>query len=348
MVTRVSGWGHQARAALVDALKEANEPMVAREVAGCSSFLLGGSVTVHQAEGDRRHLGGLNHCGRPICPICGPYLSARRLEALEPVAARLAADEGLRHFMVVLTLRHRLGSPWRPLVDLLRKMQTRLRTHRRWKDRVAGFVRLLESTHGRNGHHPHEHLILSVREGQEWDPSEFFKWIEEICSQMAEQAERTTEWREGWWSEIPRERLLQAATYLANDSEKQGTLSVLHETTASATKHQPIWTIPAEAFAEVWKNSKKMRWFGVGGCWKTTETDATDEALNEEREEVGQVVAHIPGDVWRSWTPQERRDRCSVITDRGVPWRDLQEVLEAWGCVLGPPPDPWAGVDQSG
>lgn len=348
-VTRVSGWGHQARAALVDALREANEPEVAREVAGCSSFLLGGSaVTVHQVEGDRRHLGGLNHCGRNLCPICAPYLSARRLEALEPVAARLAADEGLRHFMVVLTLRHRLGAAWRPLVAVLRAMQRRVTAHRRWKGQVEGFVRLLESTFGRNGHHPHEHLLVSIRADEGWDPAEFFAWVQETCEGVARKADRTTEWREGWWSEVPRERLVQATTYLAADAEKQGTLPALYEATSTATKHQPIWAIPAPAFAEVWTASKGMRWFGVGGCWKTTETDATDEALNEEREEVGQVVAHIPGEVWRSWKPQERRDRCAVITDRGVPWRELQEVLQAWGCVLGPPPDPWAAVDQSG
>ena len=339
----VTGWGHQAKAALVDYLVASGENLAARGVAACSSFLLGATATINQGEGGKRHIGGLNHCGRMLCPVCAPYLMARRLEALESVAAKIAADPGLRHFMAVLTLRHHLGGSWKVLVKALRKMQTGLRQGHQWRDLVEGYIRLLESTFGRNGHNPHEHLIISVRADEGWNPEEFFAWIQALCDRQARKAGRTTEWKDGWWSEIPRDRLLQATRYLA-ESDKMGT-TALREAASAATKHQPIWTIPAKPYAEIYTESRGTKWFGTGGCWSSEEVDKTDEELNEERQDAGQVVAHILGDTWKTWTPKERRDRLAVITDKGIPWADLVPCILTWGVVLGPPPDPWPGEE---
>jgi hypothetical protein len=269
---------------------------------------------------------------------------ANRVAGIEVIAARLAADEGLRHFMVVISVRHHLGAAWKPLVKALRAMQTAMRKGDQWKQLVAGYLRLLESTYGRNGHHPHEHILISLRVDEDWDPTAFFDWIESICARQARKAGRTTDWQKGWWSEVPRECLVKAIRYLA-EADKMGTsIPVLREIASAASKHQPIWTIKPKAFAEIWRESKGMKWFGVGGCWASKDLLKTDGELNDERQEVGRVVAHIPVDTWRNWTPKERRDRLSIITNRAIPWPELVPELLAWGGILGIPVDPWEGV----
>lgn len=313
--------------------------MAGTVAACCARPLRSGAVTVHERPGGKRHVGGLAHCGAMTCPICAPYLMMQRLEALSAVAVTLAKDEGLRHFMLVLTLRHHLGAPWKPLVKALRAMQTALRQGHPWRSRVAGYIRLLESTFGRHGHHPHEHIILSVRAEADWDPGEFFAWVQALCDQQARKASRTCDWAEGWWSEIPRERLAVATTYLSA-SDKLGVSSALQEAVSAASKHQPLWTIPPRAYAEVRRAAKGLRWFAVGGCWRTTETAKSDEELDEEREEQGAVIAHIPTDVWSAWTPQERRDRLAVIYDATLTRDQVLTVLVSWGGVVGPPPEP--------
>jgi len=339
-LSRVTGWGPQAQAALVDALLEAGEPEIAGAVAACGAMPLPGAsnVTVHSRGDGSRHMGGLCHCGRfQCCPVCTPYLMARRLEAIAPLAARIAGDGDLRHFMVVLSLRHHLGADWKILVQALRKMQAALRQGHRWKDAVVGFIRLLESTHGRNGHHPHEHLLVSLRVSEGFDVEGFFGWVREVCERHAKKAGRSCDFQDGWWSEIPRERLIGAVGYLGS-ADKMGTILEEFSTT---TKHQPLWCIPPKAFAQVWRGSKGMRWFGVGGCWKSQATEKTDEELDEERETVGQVLAHVPIAVWKAWTPRERRDRRAVVSDRSLTDAQILEFLVACGAVAGPPPDPW-------
>lgn len=337
---RVTGYGPSAQAALVDALMEAGEAEVAWKVAACGAMLriMVHHVTVHSRGGNRRHLGGLAHCGRfQVCPCCTPYLMARRLETLTPLGARLAADPGLRHFAIVLTLRHRAGADWKQLVAVLRRMQAALRRAHPWRSAVAGYIRLMESTYTRNGHHPHEHLILTLRADAAWDAAGFFAWLKDLCERQARKAGRTCEWTGDWWSEIAPERLGRALHYFGT-AEKMGTTGAnpLMELSTS-TKHQPLWCIPATPYAEVYRASHYMRWFAVGGCWRTGKTDQTDEELDAEREQMGTVIAHVPGAVWRAWTPHERRDRRAVVHDRSLTDAQIVELVIAWGGLAGPP-----------
>lgn len=346
---RVAGFGYSAKAALVSALLEAEKGEVAGEVARCSSFLLHGKreVTLHEADGGGRHFGGLNHCGRVTCPVCGPYLMAKRMEALTPVTERVALDEGLRFFYLVLTLRHRKGGRFRSIVKVLRECQRELIQNRsRWRPVVAGWIRVMETTYGRNGHHPHENMILAINAEQ--DPDAFFAWIQEKFEAAARKRNRTADWaaegKDGrphpWWSEIDREELAKVLHYFGKDEKMGRPPAALREAMGQAHKHQPVWSIPAEAFAEVWMESKGLRWFGVGGVFKTDETDKTDEELSEEREEVAPVIGHIPREVWAAWTPEERRDRQAVLTDRSLTRPQILEYLVACGGVEGPPPEP--------
>jgi len=345
---RVRGWGAQAHAALVDALRDAGETRVAEEVADCGLVPLpvAAHVTVHSRGGGRRHMGGLTHCGRfQLCPQCTPFLMAKRLESLEGVGAKLAQDEGLRHFVLVLSLRHHRGARWKVLVAALRKMQATLRRSHRWRRVVVGFVRLLESTFGAHGHHPHEHLLVTIRVADGFDPEKFFRWVRETCEATARKASRTCNFQDGWWSEVSRDQLGKALGYFGS-SDKMGTSSILSEFSTS-TKHQPLWCIPPKAYAQVWRDSHRLRWFGVGGCWHASDTAKSDEELEQERQETGLTIAHVLREIWKAWTPQERRDRRAVVHDRTLTDDQVVHYVVACGGIAGPPPLPDWGEQVS-
>lgn len=340
---KVTGYGPQAQAALVEALLEAGEKKVAAKVDKCGArpIPLAEYVEVVSRGHRKRHMSGLCHCGRfQLCPCCTPYQMAKRLDALTALAEQLAADSELRFFMAVTSVRHRFGARWRTLVDALREMMDALRQGHTWREVGVGYIRLLETTFGKNGHHPHEHLLLTLRVPPEWDPKPFFEWIQSLCERQAEKAGRTCAFQPGWWSEVHRDKLVQSIQYFGA-SDKMGTHagSALMEFSTS-TKHTPTWCIPAKAYAEVYLASCRLRWFGVGGVWKNKQTDKTDEELERERVSEGERIAHIWSRIYRSWSPWERRLRRAVIHDRALTDQQVVEyVVTTCGGGVGPAPE---------
>jgi hypothetical protein len=335
--------------ALYASLLGAKEAEVAWEVASCGSILIYGAAhaTVHTRGEQKRHMGHLAHCKRfQACPVCTPYLMGRRLDALEPIALELAEDKTLRHFMVVLTIRHRRGAAWKDLVKVLRQMQAAVRRGHPWRNVVVGFIRLLESTYReKNGHHPHEHIIVSVRGGKGFNPEEFFTWVSDVCERTAAKSDRTCAFTGRWWSEISPKRLRIATKYLGR-ADKLGTADVQDDASnpllelSTSTKHQPLWCIPPREFAKVWRASKRVKWFGTGGVWHRKSTSKTDEELDAEREEIGEVIAHIPRSVWTAWTSEQRREVRCLVADRDLKDADVVAYIADQGGVAGPPPLP--------
>lgn len=342
--SRVSGWGPQAQAALVTELWECGDKDVAASVAKCGAHALPFAeyVEVVSHGNNKRHMTSLCHCGKfQMCPTCTPYLMGRRLGALVPLAERLAADPDLRFFMVVLSARHYLGAQWKPLVGALRKMMAAIRQGHIWREVGEGYIRLLETTYGRNGHHPHQHVLLTLRVPSGWNPEPFFAWVQKLCERQAKKAGRTCAFQGDWWSEVDRDNLVKAIQYFASQ-DKMGTAAgpALLELNTT-TKHQPTWCIPGKAYAEVYRDSYRLRWFAVGGCWKTKETAKSDEELEQERASVGkEKIAHIRSELYRSWKARERRDRRAVIYDRALTDGQVTDYVVACGGGAGPAPLP--------
>lgn len=122
--------------------------------------------------------------------------------------------------------------------------------------------------------------------------------------------------------------------------------AALREAMGSAHKHQPVWCMEPKSFSEVWTESKGLHWFGVGGIFKTKETDKSDEEISEEREETAPAIGYVPIDVFRKWTPEEKRDRQTVLVDRILTKAQVLEYLVAVGGVVGPPPEPDWGIED--
>jgi hypothetical protein len=105
---------------------------------------------------------GVLACGRQWgCPVCAARRARKRADEIK----RLLFGCGDRTVqMLTLTVTHRRGQALRDLCSVLLRALNRLRTRRRVRElfarHVEATVRALEVTHGRNGWHPHLHVLL--------------------------------------------------------------------------------------------------------------------------------------------------------------------------------------------
>lgn len=105
---------------------------------------------------------GILRCGRQFaCPVCAAKRAAERAAELDRL---MLGDEHGRWQMVTFTLRHHRGESLRSLLDKLygawRKVRSRRVIRKIFDEHVTASVRAVEVTHGKNGWHPHIHLLL--------------------------------------------------------------------------------------------------------------------------------------------------------------------------------------------
>lgn len=108
---------------------------------------------------------GLQTCGSVWAdPVCSSKVMARRRVEIG-AAVEIWQARGGRVGFVTLTMRHRKGQRLSTLWDGLSKAWGRVTSGVRWtKDRqvfgVAGWLRVVEVTYGRNGWHVHVHSLI--------------------------------------------------------------------------------------------------------------------------------------------------------------------------------------------
>ncbi len=114
---------------------------------------------------------GLMTCGRVwTCPVCNPKISERRRIELVDALAQ-ARKEQLSVFLVTLTVPHGIGDDVNELLAKLKsglkvlssgKYAIKTQFKKTFEIDLAGYVRTLEVTYGRNGFHPHYHILVFV------------------------------------------------------------------------------------------------------------------------------------------------------------------------------------------
>lgn len=110
---------------------------------------------------------GLQTCGMPwACPQCNSLIMAQR--ALEiGLAVANWHQQGGTVLLATFTAPHSLGDHLGDLLDTCTKSWRYLMNSRTWRGfgkrfDLAGYLRTLEITTGRNGFHPHFHVLLFV------------------------------------------------------------------------------------------------------------------------------------------------------------------------------------------
>ena len=123
-------------------------------------------------EGDeattRASFEGLQTCGSVWhCPVCAARVSETRRGELNQMLA-WAREEGHAPFLVTLTARHGIDDALPDLLDQIKRAKQKLHQHRAWKRlkrHIVGHVTATEVTGGgKNGWHPHYHILLIVRD----------------------------------------------------------------------------------------------------------------------------------------------------------------------------------------
>lgn len=137
---------------------------LSRRVADCGVRPVGDpELVVRDYENSRQAWWrGLLQCGRQhSCPVCAARRAADRAEELDRL---MRGDPTGRWQMVTLTVRHRAGERLRDVLDRLVLAFRRVRASRAvrgiYDEKVTASVRAIEVTHGKNGWHPHIHLLL--------------------------------------------------------------------------------------------------------------------------------------------------------------------------------------------
>jgi len=351
----ISAW--ERRAAMIQKLESAGCISVARQLQGCCARPIPGGefLTVKETEAGKRHVSGLMHCGKYLCPICHPFHAGERRADLQSlIGVNWEAGE---HFLFTPTARHRAGVHWADLAGAIKTVAKKMQVQRTWKENVLGFTRSDESTWSpRGGHHFHQHYLLTLRAGA--DAEAFAAWLQKFWEEALSKAGRTCDWTAmggRWWKPVQTvAQLRQVLNYQTKEWEDQeakedtpeALRGALEEITGAGTKGQTPWDWPAKVFAEVWVASKGHRWFGAGGIWKPKNApEVTEDEIEERREKKGTAIAWIHGEDWNMLPMGIREDLLAGAYSRRMDragflqwWEDRSREL---GGILGvgAPPD---------
>lgn len=148
---------------------------IAQRVKDCGRRPISGQpAVVVQEFANRREAWwiGVLKCGRQhSCPVCAARKAQVRSDELDRMMRGDVPES--RWQMLTLTLQHREGQTLRVLTALLMRAWRKVRATRAVREifdaRVSASVRALEVTYGRNGWHPHIHLLLRT---EHWSADE--------------------------------------------------------------------------------------------------------------------------------------------------------------------------------
>lgn len=151
----------QGRYALRDGLRRwTNTPRVAK----CGRCRIASDVQVKKYAG-RAHYSGLLSCGNVwLCPVCASKIATRRTgEVHDVLTAHLTAGGGAE--FLTLTLPHDAGDALAVTRRIAADGWRRVQQGREWMALkhtvgITGAIRTLEVTHGKNGWHPHLHIVV--------------------------------------------------------------------------------------------------------------------------------------------------------------------------------------------
>lgn len=262
------------------------------------------------SDGEKVWASGVMACGSVwTCPVCSAAIKARRADEIECLAVAHASLGTGSISMLTLTLRHKLSMPLGDSHGALAGSWRRLQRLKSWSDFSAllvGFVQAEEITHGKNGWHPHKHLLLFVKAGVSqqqvdrlWGPCEA-DWIR-LCSEslgIAPSKERAAR-----LEHVGTDGLQAAARYLSKIAKEltagdmksgRDPFSLLDQVELGEERAIALWF----EYANTMKGARSISFsaglrelYGIGG-------DLTDEQIVEDRERVGIVVAYVLAEEW--------------------------------------------------
>lgn len=126
------------------------------------------TVSVHGSPGGSAHFSGIQRCASIwACPVCSPVIRAGRSVEIAK-AVEKHRENGGKFLFLTLTLRHSMEDSLELTLNAVLKAWTKTITGAPWKRQkerigLAGYVRAVEVTRGKNGWHPHVHALIFLQ-----------------------------------------------------------------------------------------------------------------------------------------------------------------------------------------
>ncbi|OOY26319.1 hypothetical protein BMI90_18430 [Thioclava sp. L04-15] len=314
-------------------------------------------VDVHLSEYDesgqtRASFGGLQTCGNVWqCPACAARISETRRRQLNDGLA-WAREQGHRIAMITLTARHGQGDD---LADLLRAMKSakrRLHQHRAWKrikPEIVAVLTATEVTHGRNGWHPHFHMLVIVRTkaafealaelGDPWRGALRAEDLDGAAAAFDCQGASAAGRYIGKWGAA--EELTLSGKKRAKNKGRTP-LQLLEACKAGNEEAGELWLEYADAFHGRTQLDGLKKLTDLAGLEEISDEEAAQDAEQEGQQRQDEPIANIDADTWRAKARHRRTDILDAAEERGGAgvWEVIDGPAKSRDLSRPPPPRP--------
>jgi hypothetical protein len=310
-----------------------------------------------QAGGGTAHYGGLCVCGSVWqCPVCAAKISERRRVELSEGIKRWAegqTEDGSAGgvLLVTFTLRHKHSDDLRGLVTTLTEAFKQFQAGAVWvgmKKRygIVGTVRAFEATHGRNGWHPHLHVLIFLRAGV--SIGKITNDIKHRWLGIVERLGGSATWEHGvdvraaerdvadYVAKYGKEPNWTAAHEVAKAVTKRGKqggrtpMELLHDyATAGDERAGQLWRL----YSITMTGRNQMTWSRKLRDLLGLKVEKTDEELANEHEEKAVLWARLTLHQWRTIVGNDMRAELLLVVAKGDE-EEFYDFLADLGIVL--------------
>ena len=289
------------------------------------------TAKIMKSQDDKSYYSGLETCGSVwACPVCSLKISTHRALEVKNVINNVISGGG-NVYMATFTVPHYIFNSLKDTTTIVTDVWRKIKTVRKFRElkekyNFIGDIRTLEVTHGKNGWHPHLHILSccnTSNENMEKFIAELFilwkKYVAEKnigeCSLNAFKMEKVydgdgaSEYITKW----------SAASELVKGNQKDGKsgrtpFQILNdialESSESIEKDKSLF----QEYARVFKGKRQLTWskdFKKNYC---DYDEKTDEEIAKE-EQGGTLVLKIHQDVWSKIVNKHLESRILNVYD---------------------------------
>lgn len=306
---------------------------------------------MHSHNSRSAHYKGLLVCARIwICPVCASKITERRRQEL--TFAVQSTDYSPLH--TIYTLRHNQGHTLKESLVAIRQAFRKMKSGAQWgrtKKRIGwvGDVTALEVTHGKNGWHPHIHVLSLLEQPLGHDDMEWLETrLKARWGKVLRAQGRNAEWHYGL-------KLKTGTTYTAEYIAKYGRLPKItgwtleHEITKQPVKRgndegrTPMQLLADYGdgddaagglyveYATAFKGRHQLQWSrGLRKLLGLDEDQKTDEELANEDISPASILTILSRDDWRVVLGNDARAELLEVASTGD-FGQLESFLKRLG-----------------
>ena len=308
--------------------------------------------TYGEGTAQRASFGGLQTCGLVWqCPACAARISETRRRQVNDCLA-WAKTEGYQIVMLTLTARHGAEDQLKALLGGMKRAKQRLHRHRAWarlKPDIVAILTATEVTHGKNGWHPHFHMIVIVKtkEAKEGLSHLGAAWRGALRAEGLDGADAAFDCRDA--SSVGRyvskwgagEELTMSGKKRAK-GKGQTPLNLLEAHKAGNKDAGALWLEYVEAFHGRSQLDGLTKLVRLAGLDELTDAEAAKDEAQADQAQEGPLT-NIPHPIWVAGARRKRTDILDAAEDCGADgvWRVIDgKVADDEDVIETPEPAP--------